>query len=278
MITDFDANALFLADCLPLRHPVFYKRLVKVLEELEVCYELLPGTKDIWAVDYMPIQVREDKFVDFTYFPDYLRSKKGMKSITDVDAVCRSVGIETVKSPVALDGGNVIKAADKVILCDKIFDENPGIGSVVLIQELRQCFEVNSVFFVPRLPGDEIGHADGMVRFLDDHTVLINDYSKEKPAFQRGFLSAVHNTGLDYITIPYNPYGNRKYSQANGIYINYLQMGERIILPDFGLPEDRKVFNLFRELFPGFEIRSVDCNEIADQGGVLNCITWNVLL
>ena len=37
---------------------------------------MLQGTKDIWAVDYMPVQIQDDEFVQFVYNPDYLQSKK----------------------------------------------------------------------------------------------------------------------------------------------------------------------------------------------------------
>ncbi len=115
-----------------------------------------------------------------------------------------------------------------------------------------------------------------MVRFLDDKTVLINDNSKEPEYFQRSFKIALENAGLEYIEIPCNPFENKKFSQANGIYINFLQMENTIILPVFGLKEDEAVLRQFESLFPRYSILTIDCNEIANQGGILNCITWNI--
>ncbi len=276
MITDQQANSLFLADCLPTMHPEFYARFEKVLDENNIKVQLLPHTKDIWAVDYMPIQTSKDKFVQFKYTPDYLQFKKYEKSISDVDSICLEIGIHPVKSSIVLDGGNVIRASDKVIMTDKIFKENPNVEEKQLIRELKECFEVDTLFFVPQQPGDFTGHSDGMVRFLDDHTILINDYTDEKPAFLRAFKTAIHNTGLNVETIPYNPYGNKTNSEANGYYINYLQMDGIIMVPTFGIKEDDAAVRRFEDLFKGCKVVTVQSNEIAKHGGVLNCIAWNI--
>jgi agmatine deiminase len=163
-------------------------------------------------------------------------------------------------------------------MTDKVFYENPTYerNRKVLIKKLEDLFQVDKVYFVPQQPHDFTGHTDGMVRFLDDNTVIINDYAKEDKAFKRAFLIALDNAGLDYIEIPYNPYNNKKDSQANGIYINYLQMEGVVILPVFGQKEDELAVKQFETLFKGYRIETVDSNEIAKKGGILNCITWNI--
>jgi hypothetical protein len=73
MITDSQTNFLYLSDVLPNKYPDFYKRIEKLLHSCNINFDLLPKTKDVWAVDYMPIQVNEKRFVQFRYEPDYLR-------------------------------------------------------------------------------------------------------------------------------------------------------------------------------------------------------------
>jgi agmatine deiminase len=276
MIQDSQTNKLYLADSLQRQQPAFFQKLGEVLKSNSILYELLPGTRDIWAVDYMPIQLAENKFVQFVYNPDYLQSKKWLKTISDVDAICAAMKLEPVKSDIVLDGGNVIKAADKVIMCDKVFMENPHYTRKQLINKLKELFEVEHLYFVPQQPKDFTGHADGMLRVLDNNTLLINDHSQESRQFQRAFKIALDNAGFDYFEIPYNPYNNNTYSQANGDYINFLQMKDFILLPIFGMKEDEIVVRLFEDLFKGYTIATIDSNEIADHGGVLNCISWNI--
>lgn len=276
MITDKQTNFLYLADTLPKNYPDFYQQFEKVLNQSNIPFELLPQTKDVWAVDYMPIQIELNKFVRFVYNPSYLQSKKYLKTISDVDTICEIIGIKTTKSNIIIDGGNVTRTTDKVIMTHRVFIDNPTYDRKQLIKELHELFQVDKLFLVPEQPKDFTGHSDGMVRFIDEQTVIINDYKKEDEKFCRAFETAIHNTGLDYIKIPYNPYGNDNYSQANGDYINYLQMENTVIIPTFDIKEDDEVVKRFEQLFAGQTIATVNGNDIANDGGILNCITWNI--
>jgi len=277
MIPDSETNFLYIADTLHKAFPVFYGQFEKALSACDISFQLLPNTKDVWAVDYMPIQIDRENFVQFVYNPDYLRStKKWSKTISDVDAICKAIGVKPVKSNIVLDGGNVIRTTDKVIMCDKVFAENPGINEKELSRELQRLFRVDKLYFIPTQPFDFTGHADGMVRFYNNDTVLINDYSKEDRDFQLRFRLALHNAGLKCIEIPYNPYNKQKDSHANGIYINFLQMQQAVVIPTFGIEEDDAVVEQFEQLFPGQTIITVDGNDLAYEGGLFNCITWNI--
>lgn len=279
MIIDSETNFLYLANTLPLKHSAFYLHLQSVLQEQGVSYSLLPNTKDIWAVDYMPAQVREKKFVRFIYDPDYLRNTiTGRKTISDTAEICKALNIDTIESDILLDGGNVVKAKNKVILCDKVFKENFRYEEKDLIEELENLFEVDKLIFLPTHNKDEIGHADGMVRFLDDNTVLINTYRKDEKEFGRQCRLALHNAGLHCVEMAYNLYDNQGYLQANGIYINYLQTQQAIVIPTFGIKEDEIAFKQFQDLFAGQNLATIDSNSIAKDGGVLNCISWSIRL
>ncbi len=277
MITDSQTNFLYLADTLPKNYSGFYNRFEKVLNECNITVSFLPQTKDVWAVDFMPIQTDLDKFIRFVYNPSYLQTKKYLKTISDVDAICAEIGIETLKTNIIVDGGNVTRSTNKVIMTDRVFVDNPTYERKQLIKELYELFQVDKLYFVPEQPGDFTGHSDGMVRFIDEHTVIINDYKQEKKEFHRAFEIAIHNTGLDYIKIPYNIYGNKSNDQANGDYINYLQMENVVMVPTFGIKEDDEAIKQFETLFAGQTIAAIDSNEIANDGGILNCITWNIL-
>lgn len=277
MITDSETNFLYLADTLPKKYSDFYNKFKNVLNDCDIESKFLPKTKDVWAVDFMPIQVSVNEFVRFLYQPSYLtKSKRWAKTISDVDRICDDIGIETVKTSIILDGGNIIRAKNKVIMTDRVFIDNPDYSRRNLIEKLYELLQVDKLYFIPEQPGDFTGHADGMVRFLDETTIIMNDYKNEKSEFYKAFEIAIHNTGLNCIRIPYNVYSNKSNNQANGDYINYLQMDNLVIIPTFGLKEDEEVIRQFEDLFAGQRIETIESNEIANAGGVLNCITWNI--
>jgi agmatine deiminase len=274
MITDSETNLLYLANSLRKeKYSAFLDRFEKVLKKYSINYDFLPNTKDIWAKDYMPIQISIDKFVQFTYNPDYLQTAIFRQTISPVDSICKSISLTAYKSDIVVDGGNVIRSQDKVVMCDKVFAENKNIKEKDLIQKLADTLEVNKIIFVPWDSNDFTGHADGMVRFVDNDTVFINDYSKEK-SFQKKILKALNSEKLDSVSIPYNPYSNKTADQANGVYINFLQMKDIVFVPTFGKPEDSIALRQFEKYFK--TVVPVDSNEIADEGGILNCISWNI--
>lgn len=277
MIHDSETNFLYLADSLRKeKYSAFLDRFENVLKKYSIPYNFLSDTKDIWAVDYMPVQISADKFVQFHYNPDYLQSKTQLKTISNVDSICKSIKLTPTKSKLVVDGGNVTRTTDKVIMCDKVFNENKSVSEKELIKQLKDTFEIDNLFFVPWDKYDITGHADGMVRFVDNDTVLINDYSKEKPEFQRAFRMSLNNARLDWIELPYNPYDNKPKTSAEGIYLNYLQMKQAVIIPTFKRKDDDKAVKILEQVFKGQTIATVDSNEIAKGGGILNCITWNI--
>ena len=274
MIPDSETNFLYLADTLPKNHLPFFDKFKEVLTECNIHFQLLPDTKDIWAVDYMPIQIENNKFVQFIYDPRYLKSCK--ETISDVAAICNAMNIKPQKSEIKLDGGNVVRTKDKVIMCDRVFVENPIIGRNDLIRELENIFEVDKLIFIPTDPFDFTGHADGILRFYDNYTVLMNEYLGDDKEFELKVQLTLKKEGLDYIKIPFNVYDNINDEQANGEYINFLQMKQAIIIPTFGFKEDEIAIRQFEDLFPGQKIATIISNEIADEGGVLKCISWNI--
>lgn len=276
MIQDNETNLLYLADCLPKKNPDFAKEFKQLLDGNGIKYKYLPNTKDIWAVDYMPLQLGLNLFVNFIYNPDYLQTKLRLKTISDVPRILQEISVKATNSDIVLDGGNVIKSGDTIILCDKVFKENPKYGERELIKKLEQTFKVDKVIFLPTHKSDFTGHADGLVRFVNDNTVLINKYANEDRSFQLAVMIALNNAGLETIELPYNPYNNFSIDDAVGIYLNYLEMEGLIIVPTFGMKEDEEAVQIINQVFPNYKILTLNSIEIAKKGGILNCISWNI--
>lgn len=275
MTPDSQTNFLFLADTLPKKYPDFYARLERELKAQNVAFDFLPGTKGVWAVDYMPIQVG-DSFIQFRYDPGYLKPLKYQKTKSDVDAICAVLGIETHKSDIVLDGGNLVRSAHQAFVTDRIFEDNPAWERKALLTELKKLLELDRIFLLPVQPGDFTGHADGMVRFVDEHTILANDYSKEPKKFYEAFEIALHNTGLEVVKLPYNVYNNPSNNHANGDYINFLQMENVIFVPVFNFKEDEEALRIIETCFPDQKVIPIESNVLAKDGGILNCISWNI--
>lgn len=283
MITDAQTNKVYFSQLLKdqLKYSGFGQQLSSIMDKHNISYEFLQGTHDIWCRDYMPIQVDHNTFIEYRYDPDYLLDKTGRRLKTYPDLVCDTISLKTVKSDLILDGGNVIKGRNKVILTDKVIPENASkYLKADLLKKLEETFEVEEVILVPALQGDEFGHADGMIRFLDESHVLIDSfYAKDQSAHSLKFMRVLKAHKLTPVYIDFNV----KYqSNKNWAYVNFLQTRDILIVPAFGIDEDDQALKRFEELipsfFPGSKLASLDANPIIRDGGALNCISWNILV
>lgn len=243
MVTDSQTDAVFFSAWLTGLE--CWKDIRAALEQFHVPYGLLSDTRDYWVRDFMPVQLSPDVYLQYVYIPDYLRDSAVYR--TD-GAVCfeklKLSDVRVTKTDVVLDGGNVIKCGDSVIMTDKIFYENRNYDKVALMNELERCFGAELVV-IPWDHHERYGHADGMVRYLGDGRVLLTNYGDFDPGFAEKLLKVLSRryevTELCY------PVG--KPSPYNWAYINYLQVGEVILLPRLDMKEDGMAYERFRALF-----------------------------
>jgi len=274
MIADHQTDTVYISDLLTVENrPAEHGLRALLADRLRV----IPGTRDIWCRDFMPIQLDTHRFVQFRYDPDYL---KDTPELCTKDAA-NLLGLENcVYSDLVIDGGNIVRWNDMVILTDKIYAENPGLECPHLRDRLREVLEVDRLIVIPTEPDDTIGHADGMVRFVDEKTLLVNDYRKVDPAFGERLAEALR--GFDLLHFPYcpteTPGPDPDIWPATGVYINFLQIDDVIICPTFDLPDDQRAMRLLDEFYPEQKVVPLSCEKLklTEDGGVLNCITWNI--
>ena len=146
--------------------------------------------------------------------------------------------------------------------------ENWNYSSAELVQELEQLLEAR-VIIIPSLRSDMTGHADGMVRFVDENTVIGNA-SCYLFGLEAHIKVALRNHGIEVIDFSYL---DSKGDSAVGCYLNFLETEQAIFLPVFGVDMDSEAVETAKNIF-NKTIIPVNINEIAKDGGVLNCISW----
>lgn len=270
-------QVVYMSELLKTNYPETCSRLIKILEMHDVKYAFLKGTKDIWCRDYMPIQTESGKFIQFKYDPSYLKGNKEWEaSRSDVKEVCRVNGIEAQFSDINLDGGNVLICDGKAILSNRIFSENSNWDKEKLVNELSKLLECE-IIIIPAENDDMTGHADGMVRFVNRNTILGNKLADEYKYWREGMEKVIEQYGLKYIDVPFFlPKDPKHPHSAIGIYVNYLEVNNLIVLPVFGRDEDKQAVDVLRQAFPDRVIETIDYNDVAQEGGLLNCTTWVV--
>jgi len=286
MIADNQTNAIYFSDLLRTdkRYSKTFNDLRQVLDTCGMQYDFLNKTKDIWARDYMPIQVSRDKYVEFRFDPDYLQGtgteRRELKTYPDM--VCDDMGLKTVKSDIILDGGNVINSDNAVILTEKVLLENwRTYNENELIRQLEILFETDKIIIIPKDPGEMYGHSDGAVRFIDNDTVLINWYFKTfDEYFRKSLLDSITEKGLKYEWLDLGLDGDET-NGYNWAYINFLQTEDLILVPKMGIKEDDIAYSQICKFYKSYadrgKIFQVDSRQVVEKEGALNCISWTIM-
>lgn len=278
MLTDNLTNTVYFSSLLPEKCPILNTHLVDALQKHGVQYAYLFGTKDIWCRDFMPIQIDENHFVFYKYTPDYLQDEIGLRIQTNPEDVfqtesnnLRHLLPQSSTIDLVLDGGNVVKCGNKIVMTDKVFVENKNKTPQEVRCLLEEAFCCEIVF----LPWDEhedYGHCDGIIHYLDDNQVQMTNYVDFDKTFAQDFLRILEKH-FDVITLKYNV--KRKHERSWS-YINFLQVGNLILVPQLGIPEDEQALEQISKALPNCKVVGIPALEAVRRGGALNCISWNI--
>jgi agmatine deiminase len=273
MIADYQTNTVYLADSLDEQE---LRKFKSFLESQSIIVKIINGTKDYYCRDYMPIQVDETAFVQFVFKPNYFKPKD-YKYITNTAAVHLTNDFFKFRySNIILDGGNVVKWKDKVIISDKVYLDNHvqfGGDEDAIKAQLEKELKCK-VIIVPAYPDDDTGHADGMVRFIDRSAVFINEDSDKD--WLDSLEPVIIENNLKAIPIPCTMLEGQK--TGDGLYINYLQVGNLVVVPQFGSGHaDEAALKILNEnLGETNKVVPYNAKKIAENGGILNCATWSI--
>ncbi len=278
MITDNLTTTVFFSSLLPKKCPTLNQHIVEALDENRIHYAYLSETKDIWCRDFMPIQVEEDRFMSYRYTPNYLQDKTGLRLQTNPEAVLQTrqnrlthVLQKTVKIDLTLDGGNVVKCDDTIVMTEKVFAENKDKTRTEVEGILNDAFQ-SDVVFLPWDRKETFGHSDGIVHYAGDGRILLTNYNDFSPYYYNRFLKALEK---HFEIIPLK-YETKRQHARSWAYINFLQVGKLVLVPQLGLEEDKQALEQIANALPDCKVVGIPALEAVRRGGGLNCISWNV--
>jgi agmatine/peptidylarginine deiminase len=279
MITDHFTNTVYFSSQLPEICPTLNAKITEVLQSHGIPYHYLTETNDIWCRDFMPIQIEKDRFVFYTYTPDYLQDSYYYRlTQTDPEKVFNAeenhLGdlLKYRKDiKLVLDGGNVVKCGDTVVMTDKIFVENKGKTPAEVERILRDAFQCD-ILFLPWNREEYYGHSDGIVHYVGDGKILLTNYQDFSKYFYYRFRKVLDKK-FEVITLKYNV---KRHYKDSWCYINFLQVGNLVLVPQLGTEEDSQALEQIQKALPHCEVVGIPSKEAVGKGGALNCISWNI--
>ena len=212
-----------------------YKDICDILDEYGIKHELLQHTKDIWCRDFMPVQMYPGRFVQYVYNPDYLDNDKYRDTKTSPDAVCDAINLARSKSKLILDGGNIIRMPQSVIMTRKAYNAN-NMSQKEFEDIVKKDFGINRITWLNWDRRELYGHADGIVRYISDNEVLMTNYSEYDENYANSFRNALEHDGYKVTELRFSSNTPpRSDDDLSWAYINFLQTSKVIIVPLLGI-------------------------------------------
>ena len=264
-------------------HPEFYQHLKDVLNEMGIEFKELKSTNDYWARDYMPIQLGENEFLKYRYYPDYLvnsKKKSDIETITNATKVLRGMGISYRSTTLIIDGGNMVPCGPYIVMTDKVFTENRKKKDDADFKALLESELGHPVIIIPWTPheDDVYGHSDGFIKWCGDNRILMGNHGDCYPEEAASIRRILESYGFEVTEMLFKDKVDSPCYNLNWAYINFLQVGKNIIMPIFDIPEDAIALQYIQTAFPNCNIRQIEMKEIAKKGGALHCLSWNLYL
>lgn len=246
MLHDSQTDVIYVPMAIRCQFPRLRKSLSETIVKARIKCGEIPYTYEKTRLrmrDWMPITIDgKGDLAQFRYAPDYLRAPRYKKYIPDMMPIWIKKDITPFRyGDIILDGGNVL--TDKkghVYMTDKIFLDNPDYPRKLLLSNLRKALDARSIKIVHWDKSDIYGHIDRMMAIADDGS-MITDLSWE--------------------------------------YLNFIRVGNKILMAQLGKPSDRPALNRIQEAFPNCEVYPIKHAQTLTRLGVgLRDVSWNTLL
>ncbi len=255
-------------------------------------------TNDTWIRDYGYISIKEHgdkRLLDFTFdgwgkkFEASLDNsvnrtlhKKGYMGITPLESI-----------DFVLEGGSIESDGEGTILTTSACLCNPnrngGLSKEDIEKQLKTSLGAKRFLWLDNgyLAGDDTdSHIDTLARFVNRETIVYvkcNDKEDEHyealQKMEKELQSFKTVEGKPYSLIPL-PMCEAKYNKSGkrlpATYANFLITNDALIYPTYEDVNDKKVRELFKDLFPTKEIIPVNCLKLIEEGGSLHCSTMQV--
>ncbi|MBR6847717.1 MAG: agmatine deiminase family protein [Bacteroidales bacterium] len=276
MLTDSQTNTVYFSSLLPEKCPILNQHLAEMLGKNQIHFAYLSETKDIWCRDFMPIQITENRFVFYKYTPNYLQDALWLQTNTKEVFLAGVNHLEhllqnTISIDLVLDGGNVVKCGNIVVMTEKVFVENQDKNRSEVERILKDAFSCD-ILFLPWDHQEKFGHSDGIIHYAGNGKVLLTNYDNISPYYFNRFRKALEKH-FEVIQLRYQ---TKRPHARSWAYINFLQIGKLILVPQLGLEEDKQALEQISNALHSCVVIGIPALEGVRRGGALNCISWNI--
>lgn len=251
-------------------------------------------TNDAWARDYAPTFVIDSNrrliAVNWHYnawggkYPPFDHDQKVAQSIADY------LQIKCISPGFCIEGGAIETNGNGVMLgtrtCALDPNRNPDVSISQVETVLADHLGVQTFVWLSQaaLDGDDTdGHIDQMARFTDRNTIVYawNDDKNDPQSARltqnyrelRSQLAAAKLEDCRLVALPIPTPLEHCGRRIPASYCNFLISNELVLVPQFGVPEDRQALEVLTPLFPSRQLVGLSSKELSVGLGSFHCLS-----
>lgn len=226
---------------------------------------------DIWIRDFSSTICDFHFKYSRSYENDQKAAKKWLKFAECTNLDYKNFDFE-------LDGGNAVhNGKDKLIVTRRFLEDNKIENEEKGVKILQNIYKSFKYFAIIPYDDEVLGHADGIVSFIDEDTLLVMKCENQKLFNEIKEIITKVFQGIKIIEIEAH-YSNEKYRgiySASGCYANILTTIDNIYVPLFGLKYDNEVLEIIKKNTKK-NVIGVDCSKVCILGGNIRCLSWEI--
>jgi agmatine/peptidylarginine deiminase len=178
------------------------------------------------------------------------------------------------------DGGNFVDDyAGNVVISRKFLRDN-GLNEEQGRAAIQRSTGAKTVAFIEADEQGGLEHADGVVAFIGENTLVMNSYPEDpdySAKLKTDLRQGLPNVIIHEIVTPYDgsQIYDERFGSACGLYTNMLVTPERIYFPQFGIPEDAHALKQIRG-WTDRKVIPVQSSQVCQMGGGVRCMSWQL--
>ena len=129
---------------------------------------------------------------------------------------------------------------------------------------------------------DALAHSDGMVMWIDENILLVNNYKNYDAKYRESVLAELKKsfptTTIIEIPVKYkhNPPGVWEgFSSACGVNVNSVLTYNNIYVPVFNMEHDQIVIEIIKQN-TNKNVITINAEGVCPMGGSVRCLTWQL--
>lgn len=233
---------------------------------------------DIWMRDFTTVNPLNP--VQFQYSWASMSKKQSQETQQSFAEFADKYGIERTKSELIIDGGNIVDNYGGKFITTTRFAKDNKLSDKEANEKLKQTLNAKEIAILE--PDEEVlAHSDGMVMWLDEKTLLVNNYSGDK-AFRKLVLDELNTSFPDtkIIEVPVEYGKNKKgewegFESACGVNLNSVLTFKNIYVPIFRMAHDAIAVKIIKENTDK-KVIEIDAKGVCPMGGSVRCLTWQL--